>query len=258
MKNVIAAFALLGVIVSLLSCSKTPPDTITQVSTIAAILAGAYDGTMICKELISYGDFGIGTFNGLDGEMVLLNGNLLQIRADGKVHTPALNVTTPFASVVKFNADLRINMNHGVDFPGLEKSVNEAVDNSNIFCAVKVKGHFTNIKTRSVPAQTKPYPPLTEVTVNQPIVNLENITGTLVGFRIPDYVKGIGVPGYHLHFISDDLKSGGHVLEFVLAKGIAEIDICNRFLLILPEAESDFSRIDLGQDRSKELDKAEG
>ena len=65
------------------------------------------------------------------------------------------------------------------------------------------------------------------------------------------------MPGYHLHFISDDLKSGGHLLEFMLEQGIAEIDICNRFLLILPEGESDFSRIDLSRDRSKELDKAE-
>jgi len=113
------------------------------------------------------------------------------------------------------------------------------------------------MKTRSVPAQAKPYPPLTEVTKNQPIFDLENVTGTLVGFRAHEYVKGIGVPGYHWHFISDDLTSGGHVLEFSFDNGIVEIDVCNRFLLILPEDEGDFSRIDLSQDRSEELDEAE-
>ena len=257
MKKAFAILVFFCIVVNFISCGKTQLDTITQVSTIDAILAGAYDGIMTCRELISYGDFGIGTFNGLDGEMVLLNGNLFQIRADGKVHVPKLNVTTPFASVVEFNSDISLTLNREINFSGLERIVDKAVNNTNIFCAVKVKGRFAKIKTRSVPAQNKPYPPLTEVTKNQPVFNLEDISGTIVGFRTPYYVKGICVQGYHLHLISDDFNSGGHVLEFTLEQGSAEIDICNCFLLILPEGENDFSRIDLSRDRSKELDKAE-
>ena len=112
-------------------------------------------------------------------------------------------------------------------------------------------------KGRSVPAQKKPYPPLTEVTKDQPVFHLKDIAGTIVGFRSPAYVKGIGVPGYHLHFISDSFSSGGHILDFSLKQGTLGIDICNRFLMVLPEGENDFSRIDLSIDRSKDLDKAE-
>ena len=189
--------------------------------------------------------------------MLILDGKIFQVKADGKVYTPLMDLTTPFASVVRFNPDVTMNVNKGTDFQGLEKIVNKAAPNMNIFCAVQVKGRFLKIKTRSVPAQKKPYPPLVEVTKNQPVFDMENISGTIVGFRSPVFLKGVGVPGYHLHFISADFKSGGHILEFIIEEGVAAVDICNRFLMILDEGEGDFSRIDLSHDRSEELNKAE-
>ena len=48
----------------------TNRETLSQVSTINALLAGVYDGILTVGELKGYGDFGIGTFEGLDGEMV--------------------------------------------------------------------------------------------------------------------------------------------------------------------------------------------
>ena len=238
-------------------CNTTQHNTVTQISTIDAILAGSYDGQMTCRELTSYGNFGIGTFDKLDGEMVLLDGEIYQIKADGKVYSPAMNLTTPFAGVVNFRRDITITLNKETDFASLGTIVNKAVANMNTFCAVKVKGRFLKMKTRSVPAQQKPYPPLTEVTRNQSVFHLTDIAGTIVGFRSPVYVKGITVPGYHLHFISEDRKSGGHVLEFVLEEGLVEIDICNRFLMILPEGQSSFSTLDLTLDRSADLREAE-
>jgi len=170
---------------------------------------------------------------------------------------PLVTASTPFASVVAFASDAKIPLPVGTDSRGLEELMNKAAPNMNVFCAVKVKGRFSVMKTRSVPAQNKPYPPLTEVTKNQAVFNLQNVTGAIVGFRSPPFVKGINVPGYHLHFLSDDLKSGGHILDFKLEEGTAEIDLCNRFFMILPEKDSDLSHIDLSIDRSKDLDKAE-
>lgn len=245
------------IIFCLISCQSPTPNTITQVSTIDAILAGAYDGQMPCRHLLSYGDFGIGTFDHLDGEMILLDGNCFQVKADGKVYTPAMTMTTPFASVVPFKKDMTLTLDKGLDFQELEGVVNKAVPNMNIFCAVKATGRFLKVTTRSVPAQKKPYPPLVEVTKHQPVFNLKSLSGTIVGFRSPSFVKGVNVPGFHLHFISDDLKSGGHVLEFTLEEGVMEIDVCNRLLLILPEGESAFSQIDLSRDRTSDLEEAE-
>jgi len=255
-RRVVAVLCFL-VLVGISGCCGTQQDTITQISTINAILAGAYDGQMSCGDVMQYGDFGIGTFDRLDGEMVLLDDQLYQVRYDGAVSSPPMSLTTPFAAVANFSSDFEIGVKKGTNFSGLKEAVDETVPNMNVFCAVKLKGHFSSMKTRSVPPQDKPYPPLVEVTKKQAVFLFEQVSGTIVGFRSPPYVKGINVPGYHLHFISDDAKSGGHVLEFTLEEGRAELDICNRFLMILPEDESDFAQMDLSLDRSKELEKSE-
>ena len=256
MKKFITLILLLAVFCT--GCCRQPSyNTVTQVSTIDAILAGAYDGEMACEKLTSYGNLGIGTFDKLDGEMVLLDSQLYQVKADGKVYRPAKNLTTPFAAVVNFKKDISVELKAGTDFESLEKILNEAAPNMNIFCAVKVAGRFAKMKTRSVPAQNKPYPPLTEVTKNQPVFEMTQVSGTIVGFRCPAYVKGVGVPGYHLHFISRDGKFGGHILAFEIEKGVAEIDLCNRFLLILPQEQNGFESIDFGMDREADLEKVE-
>lgn len=256
-KNMVLPALLVSLVSCLIGCSTSRPNTITQFSTIGAILAGAYDGQATCKELMSYGDLGIGTFDRLDGEMILLNGKCHQVKADGRVYKPAKDLTTPYASAVEFDEDITIAFNKKTDLARLEKIVNQAAPNTNIFCALKLKGRFLKMKTRSVTAQKKPYPPLVEVTRRQSVFELENVSGTIVGFRAPDYAKAITMPGFHLHFISDDAESGGHVLEFMLEKGTAEIDICNRFLMILPEDDGAFGDIDLSRDRSSDLEEAE-
>ena len=238
-------------------CSSMGRDTVTQVSTIDAILAGAYEGQVRCCDLAEYGNLGIGTFNDLDGEMVFLDGKFYQVRADGKVYSPDSNEKTPFAAVVDFEKDIVAQLDSGLDLSGLEAVIDKTVPNQNIFCALRIKGEFSVMKTRSVPAQSKPYPPLTEVTKNQPVFDMENISGTIVGFRCPSYVKGVSVPGYHLHFISDDFTAGGHILGLSVKRAVAEIDICNRFLLILPDDENGFGKVGLSIDRSDDLKKAE-
>ena len=231
-------------------------NQLTQVSTIDAILAGTYDGTMTCGDLTRYGDFGIGTFDRLDGEMIILDGTVYQVRADGKVYRPDAFVKTPFAAIVSFESDVTRELPAGTGFASMQKIIDKAASNKNLFSAVRVRGTFNFMKTRSVPAQSKPYPPLVEVTKTQAVFNLKNVAGTIVGFRSPPYVKGINVPGYHLHFISEDMKAGGHILDFELAEGSAGIDLCNRFLLILPEDDR-FGAVNLGIDRSEDLEKAE-
>jgi acetolactate decarboxylase len=239
------------------ACSAAPHGTLTQFSTIDALLSGCYDGRMPCRELLRLGDLGIGTFDRLDGEMVLLDGKVYQVRADGAVSLPGPDMKTPFAAVVKFEPQKSIPIPKGTDFHGLEEIVNRAVSNENIFCAVRVKGRFARLKARSVPAQSKPYLPLVEVTKTQPVFEYENISGVLVGFRCPAFVKGVNVPGFHLHFLSEDHSKGGHLLECVVEEATAEIETCNRFTMILPENDAAFGKADLGADRSKDLQKVE-
>ncbi len=235
------------------SCATPHRDTVFQTSTIDALLAGVYDGDMSCSGLLKHGDFGLGTFDHLDGEMAIFNGKVYQIKADGKVYQPDLSISTPFATVCKFAPDMVVPVRPGSDYGAVEKLVNKYAPNKNMFYAIKITGLFKAIKTRSVPAQHKPYPPLKEVTKHQPEFNMKKISGTIVGFRCPAYVKGINVPGYHLHFISDDRTQGGHVLSFEIAEAQCEIDVLDKYFLVLPASTEGFAATDLSKDRSKEL-----
>lgn len=211
-------------------------DTLYQVSTLAALLDGQYDGETTLGELRTHGDFGIGTFEGLDGEMILLDGVFYQARADGKVLRPADNVRTPFACVTRFDADHRIELAEGLDFEGLRKLIDDRFATAGMPFAIRVTGTFKQVRVRSVPAQAKPYPRLSEVVKHQPVFDYENVEGTLVGFSLPPALEGVNVPGYHLHLISKDGTKGGHLLSFTLVSGVAEVDDSPEVRLIFSAA----------------------
>ena len=231
-------------------------DILTQVSTIDAILGGLYDGVITYGELKQYGDFGIGTFEGLDGEMVALDGNFYQIKSDGVAYPVDDDMTSPFACVIFFDADREIPVWKGLNYTQFQNYLSDAIQEKSIFHAVKIEGTFGYVKTRSVPGQEKPYPPLIEVTANQPTFEFHDIEGTIVGFYCPDYVEGLNVPGYHLHFITADRKAGGHVLEFSIKDAELSVDYTSELHLILPDTE-EFNRLDLTRSRKEELEKAE-
>lgn len=234
-----------------------PPDTVSQVSTINALLAGVYDGDKDLKYLKRHGDFGIGTFDALDGEMVFWQGEFYQVRADGKVYRPEMTAGTPFAAVAWFKPDRTLILKSGDDYSAAVKQLDRCCLNKNLFYAVALEGRFSYMKTRSVPKQHKPYPPLVKVTANQPVFEMKNIEGVVLGFRCPPYVKGINVPGWHLHFLSKDRTRGGHVLDFKVDKAVGSLDEMFRFYMTLPHDNAGFSQVDLGRDRSAELKAAE-
>ncbi len=231
-------------------------EALYQVSVIDALLAGDYDGDVSIGELKIHGDFGLGTFNGLDGEMVVLDGTVYKVGYDGKVLAMADDELTPFAAVVKFQPENSLKLGSVADFKALKDKVDASLETENLFYAVRVHGRFKSVKTRSVPRQQKPYPPLAQVVKKQAVFQFQDIEGTLVGMRCPVFVKGVNVPGWHWHFISDDRKSGGHVLECSFDGLTAEIDSKNGFVMVLPETESYYG-LDFSGDRSKELHKVE-
>jgi acetolactate decarboxylase len=176
--------------------------TLFQTSTIDALLEGKYEGDVSFAELEGNGDFGLGTFDALDGEMICLDGTFYQVRADGRAYAVDGKARTPFAVVTLFEPDVSRTLSIPRSFEGLCEYV----------------------KTRSVPRQRKPYPPLVEVVKDQPTFELYDVSGSLVGFRFPDYAQGLNVSGYHFHFITADRSAGGHVLGCKLVRGELYID----------------------------------
>ncbi len=231
-------------------------DTLTQVSTIDALLNGIYDGETAISELKQRGNFGIGTFNALDGEMFAIDGRFYQINADGKARLADNNIKTPFAAVTFFETDQGLALKSGVDFDSLKKQMDKVIPTPNIFYAIRIEGVFKAVKARSVPKQSKPYKLPKEIVKTQPIFNYENVEGTIGGFRCPPYVKGINVPGYHFHFLTKDGKAGGHVLEFTIQEAVVKIDYTSMFSIILPQDKA-FYGTDLTRDKGAELKKVE-
>jgi acetolactate decarboxylase len=227
-------------------------DVLFQTSTIDALLQGVYDGKLTFAELRTHGNFGIGTFNGADGEMIALDGRFYQVTSDGKVHPVGDDMRTPFASVTDFVPDLTIPVTSPLSLEEMEKKIDAALPGANWFYAIRVTGQFEAVKTRSVPRQEPPYKPLTEVVKVQPVFNLKDVEGTLAGFLCPGFAKGLNVPGYHLHFLNRAENAGGHVLGCVLRQGKIEISIKREFRLSLPATHS-FSEADLVRDRSRDV-----
>ncbi len=265
----VIAVSLYLLFISILGCNSSPVtqkyadnpvaqrETLTQISTIDTILSGVYDGVVDFKTLKKYGDFGIGTFEALDGEMLAFDGNYYQIKADGIAYPVSDSMETPFASVTFFDDDYKGELPEGINYEQLQDFLDGTLPTGNIFYAIKIEGTFSYMKTRSVPAQEKPYPLLVEITKNQPVFEFNDVEGTIAGFRCPAYVAGVNVPGYHLHFLTKSKNSGGHVLEFEIAEAVASIDYISEFLMILPGEDSDFYEVDLAQDKQEELEKVE-
>ncbi|MBU1039547.1 MAG: acetolactate decarboxylase [Proteobacteria bacterium] len=224
---------------------------LVQIGVIDALLAGGYDGSVAVRELPRLGDLGLGTFDALDGEMVILDGVVYQVPSSGQVRRADPRVTTPFAQVLPFRPGKSLTLPENLGLKDLEAWLDKALGDTSLFGAVRVEGTFTALKARSVPRQTKPYRPLAEVAKEQSVFEFSQVRGTLVGLRGPDYVRGLGVPGWHLHFLTQDRARGGHVLDLTLGSGTARLATLRRLELLLPEAG--LGGLDLARDRTHEL-----
>lgn len=231
-------------------------DVLFQTGTIDALLAGVYDGTTTCDELLQHGDLGLGTFDALEGEMVVYGDTVYQVRADGSVRAMPKETTTPFAAVTPFQSDLTLTFDNVTSLQDFFQRLQQKLPGKNLFYAIKVTGDFNYIKARSVPKQQKPYPPLAEVVKTQSIFEYDNAEGVIVGFYCPEFTQKINVPGFHVHFLSKDKKSGGHMLDLQAKKLTVSLDTTPEFFLVLP-THTAAQQVDFSKDASEELEKVE-
>ncbi|MDD4952901.1 MAG: acetolactate decarboxylase [Desulfovibrionaceae bacterium] len=247
------------VLAGLCGFAKAPADrdVLFQSSVLDALLAGVYDGEFTVGELKKHGDFGLGTFNAVDGEMIVVDGVVYQAKAGGKVLVAEDAAKTPWAAVTWFEADRIQKLGEVSGLADLGAKVDAALPTRNLFFAIRIDGRFKMVKTRSIRPQKRPYRPLAEVVKDQVVVLFEDLDGTLVGLRCPPFVKGSNVPGYHWHFISADRKQGGHVLDCRFTGLVAKIDLIDGYFLLLPGQE-DYLRLDLSGDKAGELGRVEG
>ncbi len=189
---------------------------------------------MTIGELLKHGDFGLGTFNRLDGEMLILDGVCHHLRADGSAHIAGDDEKTPFAVVTHFQPDKTVPVTSSSDHAAVTGLIDASVSSVNVIYAIRITGTFSQVRTRTVMEQSKPYPPLTEAAKGQKETTFTDVTGTLAGYRTPDFEQGISVAGYHLHFIDESRRHGGHSLDFRLERGTIELSVRSEIHLSLP------------------------
>jgi acetolactate decarboxylase len=214
--------------------AEREPHVLFQASTIGALLDGAYDGDLSFAELAEQGDLGLGTLNGLDGEMIALDGRFYRADVDGAIHRVGPRELTPFAVVTRFEPTVDATLAGPLSHERLLGRIDELVPAGASSCTVRIDGDFELIRARSVPRQSPPYRPLTEVVAEQHVFEFPDVSGTMLGFRFPAYIEGIEVAGYHLHFVSEDRSRGGHVLDSSFADGRVRIDPSDDLHVELP------------------------
>ena len=241
---------------ALAECLDLEHHTIYQVSTSGALVQGVYQGCVTVGDLLKHGNFGLGTFDGLDGEGILLDGVCWQARSDGTVQQAPHEALASFWAVTQFQADHSDRLTDLTSWADLTSRLDQLRDNANLFVAIRLRGVFERIRYR-VACKAEAGVDLVSATNAQAMFDLENVAGTLVGFWTPTYARTINVPGYHLHLLSDDHRHAGHVLELQSRELQLELHRESHLQLVLPETPA-FLKADLSGDPAAALAKAEG
>lgn len=236
--------------------SRHKPHEVFQTSTMLSLVEGLYDGNVDYRTVMRHGDFGVGTFNALDGEMVALDGKFFRLRDDGTVTPVGGDELTPFAAVTYFRPGIDHREEGVLSRAKCEEVIHRLAPSDNLFYALRIDGHFRSILTRTVSKKSKPYPRLVDAAAAERIVTLADTAGSIVGFHSPDYAQGIAVAGFHLHFLSSDHRSGGHVADFTVDSPRIRIDTEGELHLSL-QATNEFLATRFSGDVSAEITKAE-
>jgi acetolactate decarboxylase len=234
----------------------TVDDALVQFSLLSALAADDYTEGAPLADVLASGDFGIGTFNRLDGEMIVLDGKIYQALANGAVRAADLAGTTPFAAVTFFAADGELDAVSAATLDDLDEQLDRKLPLRNSPYALRITGELTALTIRSVPVQSPPFRPLVQVVKDQVTWQHQHIRGTLVGFRCPGWMGTLNVAGYHWHFLSDDHTVGGHVLDCEFTGLPLEYDDCTSVVIHIPSGD-EFQQFDEHDVSDADVDKIE-
>lgn len=225
-----------------------------QVSTSSALVRGVFGGTVTVRDLLEHGDFGLGTFAGLDGEMIVTEGQCYRITAMGRVSVAEPHREVPFALITTFSPDIRSEIGEA-DLDAMLAHVDTLRSSENLFVGIRAHGTFHQLTMRAI-CRAEPGETLLQATEHQSKFEVASVEGTLVGFWTPEHAQSLGIPGYHLHFVSGDRTVGGHVLGLKAAGLAIDLHTESDLHIAFPETE-EFMRANLGGDHRRELDAAE-
>jgi acetolactate decarboxylase len=155
-----------------------------------------------------------------------------------------------------FEPSVELVLDEPVAYEGLLARIDELAADPDASCAIRIEGEFDSVRARSVPRQYPPYQQLLDVIADQHVFELNEIAGSIVGFRFPDYARGLEADGYHLHFISEDYERGGHVLSCRPRHVTVELDLSGELHVELPPGV-DLDSAEIDAETARALERAE-
>jgi acetolactate decarboxylase len=218
------------------SAPRPGRDVLFQYSLFSALQTGLIEGELTCRDLRKHGDFGIGTFNGLDGEMIVSGGRVYRVSTDGVAREADKATRIPYAAVTFFDREATWTMDGPLDLAELQQRLDALLPSRNLIYAVGIDAACEYAKTRSIPRQTAPGATLADALKGQVTFEGRDVTGKIVGFRLPAFLAGVNVTGYHLHFLGDGGAPSGHLLECRFRRAVVTVDLTPEVRLVLPDS----------------------
>ena len=203
---------------------KHQDNNLYQYGITEAFLSGLFHGKLPVSEFKKNGNFGIAAPDMVDGEVILYNGKVYQTRSTGVTTEMPDTAKLPLAFACFFKPDTAFTIIHAISEADAFAQIDAHLHHKNAIYAVRITGLISQLKTRTFyPVSSEPFPPIASLIANQKIFNISGVKGTLFGLRVPNYWTGINIAGYHLHFIGDNFKTGGHVVDFIPENVLVEI-----------------------------------
>ena len=231
------AFLLISLLL-LCGCSLENKDIIIHYSVLKALDNGVLEGDLKVSELKELGDFGLGTFNKMNGEMIISDHVVYRVSPDGKIVQPDDQTLIPYSIVTFYHQDDTLSISGDITYPILKAYAASRIPSQNLFYAFRITGNFEYIKCGGANLKEKPYDKtLNQMLSDRPLYEGKDIKGTLVGFWCPEYIGDINTEGFHLHFISEDHSLGGHLMEFKARSLNIGYDIKSGYKILLPDTK---------------------
>ncbi|MCF6269386.1 MAG: acetolactate decarboxylase [Melioribacteraceae bacterium] len=208
-------------------------DDIYQYSSKNILLENDYVGDLTVGEIKRKGNFGLGTFNMFDGELVFYETNVYQAKTDGTINEMPNDKLSPYVVTKFFEADTTITFPNNISLDSLKAILLPIVENTNTPLAIKIDAKFKTLKSRSIDKVDNESIELTEIIANQTEFDFTNVKGTVIGFWYPQYFDGVNFPGFHFHVLLDDLSGGGHLLDCTFENLNIEIDFASGVIVDL-------------------------
>ncbi len=233
-----------------------------QVSTLQALALGYTRSVVRTDELLSHGNTGLGTFEDVNGEMIVIDRHCYQAAEKGSVTEMPPDTGVPFASVANLQGDRVFTLSEIPDIEHLKMELNLKIEEDfglNSMHIAKIEGDFERVDARSESAYRSHHVELKDILgKTQKSFCFEQIRGTMVCIYYPDYMDGINAPGWHLHFISEDRKWGGHVFDLQMRRGEVFLDKISRIEIQLPSepAFDTYSLKEASQQDIKEVEQS--